>query len=75
MDKRILIPVILLLGAAAAGTWYWQRDESGKRGDGSLRIYGNIDVRLVNLAFDASGRIMQMVVAEGARGKIGRAHV
>lgn len=71
MDKRVLVPLVLLLGAAAAGTWYWRYGRPQQTADGDPTVYGNIDVRLVNLAFDASGRIAQMAVDEGAAVKSG----
>ena len=71
MDKRTLFPIVILLGVAAAGTWYWRHDGSQQTDEGNLTVYGNIDVRQVNLAFDASGRIAQMAVTEGASVKAG----
>jgi HlyD family secretion protein len=71
MDKRVLFPVVILLGIAAAGTWYWRHNGSQQTDDGSLTVYGNIDVRQVNLAFDASGRIAHLAVTEGASVKSG----
>lgn len=71
MDKRVLVPLAILLGIAAAGTWYWRHGGTQQTTEGNLTVYGNIDVRQVNLAFDASGRIAQMAVAEGASVKSG----
>ncbi len=67
MDKRKLIPPLLVLGilAAAGGYWLQSRDEAPS--DSRLKVYGNIDTRLVNLAFEASGRIDELAVNEGAR--------
>ncbi len=67
MDKRKLIPLILLLGGAAAGAWYWQQSNKESSSDTTLKVYGNIDKRLVNLAFEASGRIDKLSVNEGAQ--------
>lgn len=59
---RLLIP--LLLVAAAAGLWRSQQD-GGISGDDSLKLYGNVDMREVGLAANASGRIIEMPVREG----------
>jgi HlyD family secretion protein len=67
MDKRKLIPLILLLGGAATGAWYWQQSNKEASSDTTLKVYGNIDKRLVNLAFEASGRIDKLSVNEGAQ--------
>jgi HlyD family secretion protein len=67
MNKRIIVPTLVLLALAAGGTWYWQHGGTTERPPDQLTLYGNIDVRLVNLAFDAQGRIAEMSAAEGAR--------
>lgn len=71
MDKRKLIPIVLLLGGAAAAGWYWQQNQTTQQETSLLRVYGNIDVRLVNLSFEATGRIASLPVNEGARVKQG----
>ncbi len=72
MDIRKLFPLIVLLGGAAAGVWYWQHSQEEPSSDTTLRVYGNIDTRLVNLAFEASGRIDELTEKEGARVKAGQ---
>ncbi len=64
--KKRLIPVIVLLLAAGAGTLYWHREKQEDH-PGRLTLYGNADVRVVNLAFEASGRITAMPIQEGGR--------
>jgi len=63
-----LIPILLALLLLAAGALYlyWnstRQDEDLAR----LTLYGNIDLRVVNLAFETNGRISSMLVSEGAR--------
>lgn len=49
----------------AAGAWWWKgnHDEGGR----DLVLYGNVDIRQVELAFNASGRIAEVLVREGSR--------
>ena len=72
MKKRIVIVfVAVVLAATAAWAWYrWHTpDDAGAAQQ--LKLFGNIDTRLVNLGFDASGRIEKMAVNEGAAVKAG----
>ncbi len=65
--RRIAVIVVLLvLGAAFAG-YYWQQKKQHSATNGSLVLYGNIDIREVNLAFNGSQRIVSMAVQEGDR--------
>jgi len=73
MDKRKLIPMVILLAGAAAGGWYWNQSRQQTSDDTALKVYGNIDTRVVNLAFEASGRIDELSVNEGARVEAGEA--
>jgi HlyD family secretion protein len=66
MDIRKLVPLLILLGGLAGGGWYWQKGQQEEGNSTSLKVYGNIDTRLVNLAFEASGRIEKLSVHEGS---------
>ena len=66
MNKRLLIPPLLLVLLGGGAFWYWSNRE-GETPDDRLQLYGNIDLRLINLAFDASGRIATLQVSEGAQ--------
>lgn len=59
-----LVLLAALAGAAAALIWAqpWSR-----AGDGPLRLYGNVDIREVDLAFRVSGRIAALHLEEGDR--------
>src|SRR5690606_40344528 len=63
MGKRV--PVVLLVLAALGGaTWYFLAD----RGEaGPLTLYGNVDIREVDLGFRVPGRLVAMRVEEGDR--------
>jgi HlyD family secretion protein len=72
MRKRLLIPVLLLVVLGGGAIWYWSNQEAETPQD-QLLLYGNIDLRLINLAFEASGRIAAMELSEGARVRSGNA--
>lgn len=62
MKKRsvvVLLSVVLL--AMLAGGWYWYKS----RQDDSLTLYGNVDIRTVNLSFRVGGRLAALQVDEG----------
>ncbi len=63
MKKRLLIVLPILLLLAAAGwfgyQWFFRKPAQG------LQIYGNVDIRQVNLAFRVSGRVATMQREEG----------
>lgn len=61
MKKRIVIVLILLLGAAYAAWTQWPPNGE----DGALVLYGNVDIREVQLGFRVAGRLEQMNFEEG----------
>jgi len=68
--KRNLWVALLLVTGAAAG-WLWWRDNH-KEAKRELVLYGNIDLRQVQLAFNNSERIAAVLVQEGDRVKQGQ---
>lgn len=74
--RKIVIAIILLavLGGGAAGWWFdlparwgWV-DRAGK----ALVLYGNVDIRQVQLGFRVSGRLAETLVDEGDVVKAGQ---
>jgi HlyD family secretion protein len=68
-----LIPVLLIFliaGAVLASLRFRSDDAPGD--DGLLRLYGNVDIREVQLAFNGSERIREILVQEGDRVKKGQ---
>lgn len=67
--KRIALPAVLVLAAAAiiAALWFDLPGRlSGRHGvAGELRLYGNVDIRQVELAFRVGGRVAAMLPEEG----------
>ncbi|MHB8252857.1 MAG: efflux RND transporter periplasmic adaptor subunit [Acidiferrobacter sp.] len=62
--KSILIGVAVIV---VAGFGVWLAVGRHKSSAHSLRIYGNIDIRQVELAFDDAGRIQTLAVEEGGQ--------
>jgi HlyD family secretion protein len=60
---RLLLVVAILLSAAGAATWYFASHRA--KSTDALTLYGNVDIRQVQLAFNGSERIAQMLVKEG----------
>jgi len=60
-----LVVVLLLLAVSAGGWWYFGKPD----GQDSTRLvlYGNVDIREVDLAFNNSEHIDQLLVQEGDR--------
>jgi HlyD family secretion protein len=61
----------LLFVAAAAGAALWYGGQAlgwwGKQDDGQLSLYGNVEIREVQLGFRVGGRIERILVDEGDR--------
>jgi HlyD family secretion protein len=62
MKRRIILPV-LVLAASAAAWWFLAGREPG--GNGALRLYGNVDIREVELAPRVPGLLAEVRVDEG----------
>jgi HlyD family secretion protein len=61
-----LVVIVVLLAAAGGGWWWWSRARAPQRAD-VLVLHGNVDIRQVELAFNAAGRIARVLVHEGDR--------
>ncbi|HEB78201.1 MAG TPA: HlyD family efflux transporter periplasmic adaptor subunit [Methylothermaceae bacterium] len=68
---KYLLPLLLIsLGIAAA---WWERQEKPQTGQNQiLRLYGNIDLREVDLAFTRSDRIAKVLAWDGDHVKRGQ---
>jgi HlyD family secretion protein len=67
---RKVIPIVLLL--AVAGGVLYSFFERSEEENGALHIFGNVDIRQVQLAFHSTGRIQTLHVQEGDRVKAGQ---
>jgi HlyD family secretion protein len=68
--KKKLIPIIVAIVAVLAGIGWLRHNEAPPPNE--LTLHGNVDIRQVELAFNASGRITQIQVQEGDRVKTGQ---
>ncbi len=64
------IPILILLIVAGGGFGWWWFNHDGN-GNGPLVLYGNVDLRQVDLAFTDSARIAAVLVDEGSKVKQG----
>jgi len=70
MNKKLLILIPILLAAAGGGYWWWSTQQaSGSRSE--VTLYGNVDIREVDLAFVTSERVKEILVEEGDRVRSG----
>ena len=65
MNKRLIFAASIVPGIALLLLWVGRHPDPSS--NAALILHGNIDVRLVNLAFEVAGRIASLEVAEGAR--------
>jgi HlyD family secretion protein len=64
MKKRRLIIGLLVVVAITGGVWLWKSLHHAPSPN-ELVLYGNVDIRQVQLAFNGSERIVKMLVQEG----------
>ena len=63
--KPVRLVIALIVGAAiAGGGYYYYRQQRAADGH-ELVLYGNVDIREADLAFNDAGRIEKMLVEEG----------
>lgn len=71
MKRKIILPAIIVVAlATATGIAWWRHDNSVPMTE--LVLYGNTDIRQVELAFNASERIDATWVREGERVRKGQ---
>jgi len=60
----LLLGIVALVAAGIFGYRYWQQQRSVNGGD-ALTLYGNVDIRKVDLGFRVGGRIARVAFEEG----------
>ncbi|QPE18618.1 secretion protein HlyD [Providencia rettgeri] len=58
----VVFIILILIGAVIGGYYYYQSQQ-----DKILTLYGNVDVRTVNLGFRVPGKLASLSVDEGAK--------
>jgi membrane fusion protein YbhG len=71
LKKTILIIVIICVLAAGLAFAYWRWPHTSNQ-PGTLVLYGNMDIREVDLGFGVDGPIAQVLVEEGDRVEAGQ---
>lgn len=73
MKKRILLLLILVAAVAAAVFGQrWYQHKTHRDGVDRLHIYGSIEIRDANLAFNEQARVAEVLVEEGQRVQAGQ---
>lgn len=69
MQRKLFFPFIaaVVLGSSGVAAWYFGNHRTASVD--ALTLYGNVDIRQVQLAFNGSERIVQMLVREGDKVK------
>lgn len=67
MKRKIIFLLVLLVAAGISGTVLWKQKHSQEQAVTELTLYGNVDIRQVQLAFNGSERIASMLVREGEK--------
>jgi HlyD family secretion protein len=65
--KKSLRSLIIVLAAAIAGGIWWYAGSRNRGDENQLRLYGNVDIREVDLTFNNSEHIATLLVQEGDR--------
>jgi len=74
MKKRIIRVIVLAVVAAAVIFGIrWQKNREAGSANGTLKLYGTIDIRDASLAFTEQERISEVLVEEGDRVEAGQA--
>jgi HlyD family secretion protein len=61
--------LLVVIGAAAGATWWFNQHDSSTK---ELKLYGNLDLRQIQLSFQNNERITDVLVQEGDRVKKGQ---
>jgi HlyD family secretion protein len=70
---RILVLAGVLAAVAGGGYYGWVSYHAAENvGERPLTLYGNVDIRQVDLAFNAEGKIAELLVEEGNRVEAGQ---
>lgn len=60
-----IIPLIVIIGLLIAAYYYFVLNKKDVEQDNNIILYGNVDIRQVNLGFRLPGRLKEMLYDEG----------
>ena len=63
--NKKLVPLVLVILAAGAGAYWWWLNGTEEAAANRITLYGNVDIREVQLAFNESEHIEAILVQEG----------
>ncbi|MDA3978807.1 efflux RND transporter periplasmic adaptor subunit [Gallibacterium sp. AGMB14963] len=69
MKKSLILLLLIILGLS--GFYLFQQHQQQTANLTELRLYGNVDIREVNLGFKVAGRVEKLLVDEGDQVKAG----
>ncbi|MBQ0747173.1 MAG: ABC transporter permease [Marinobacter sp.] len=64
--KKIITAIVPLVFIAIIAAFWWQSDRNGSD-ESTLHLYGNVDIREAQLAFNSSEHVFEIRVQEGDR--------
>jgi HlyD family secretion protein len=70
--KRKLPVLLILIAFLAAGAYYWNMQRREPAAKDLLTLYGNVDIRKVDLGFRVGGKISEIAFQEGDRVQSGQ---
>lgn len=70
--KKFFFIFIVIAVLAGVGTYFWLQQPRNGDDSGQLSLYGNVDIREAQLAFNSSEHIVEILVQEGDRVKKGQ---
>lgn len=56
----LILAVVVIVALIGGGTWWYQSQQNN-----GLTLYGNVDIRTVNMSFRVGGRLQSLTVDEG----------
>ncbi len=62
--SKIVLPLLVVAAGLVAAAWFYPGTHGNRHAP--LTLYGNVDIRQVQVAFEDSGRILSLAVDEGA---------
>ncbi|MCK9262001.1 MAG: hypothetical protein M0P63_19840, partial [Azoarcus sp.] len=65
MKRKLIVPLLAVVVLGGGGVYFWQRTHYQAPPATTLTLYGNVDIRQVQLAFNGTDRIEHMLVREG----------